>query len=127
MAFISVVIMGLILWISGIVFGAAFIILSIATIILQFFFSRRKYPWWVGLILPGLVLGGTMNIALFLAISAAFGYWAADYGLALQVLAIMNVPTAVYLLIYCLCRIRKKKSNLDSAAITGNGIKTGLG
>lgn len=127
MAFITVVIMGLIFWVYGIIFSAIFILLSVATMILQFVLSRRKNPWWIGLILPGLVLGLTMNIALFLAISAAFGYLAADYEIVLYVLGVINIPTAVYLLIYFLCRIRKKKSKLDSPTNTGNGIKIGQG
>lgn len=127
MAFITIVIMGLLFWLADIIFRVVFIILSVTTIILQFVFSRRKNPWWIGLILPGLVLGATVNIAIFLAISAALGYWSADFLAVLYVLGIMNIPTAVYLLIYFLCRIRKKKSKLDAPTNTGNGVKIGQG
>ena len=95
MAFITIVIMGLLVWLADIIFRVVFIILSVTTIILQFVFSIRKNPWWIGLILPGLVLGATVNIAIFLAISAALGYWSADFLAVLYVLGIMNIPTAV--------------------------------
>ena len=42
MAFITIVIMGLLFWLADIIFRVVFIILSVTTIILQFILSRRK-------------------------------------------------------------------------------------
>ena len=127
MAFITIVIMGLLFWLADIIFRVVFIILSVTTIILQFVFSRRKNPWWVGLILPGLVFGVNAYLIIFCVIGGVLGYWPIDFWATMCVLGVMNIPTAVYLLIYFLCRIRKKKSKLDAPTNTGNGVKIGQG
>ena len=127
MAFITIAISGLIFGVAYIIFCAVCITLFIATIILQFILSRRKNPWWVGLILPGLVFGVNAYLIIFCVIGGALGYWPIDFWATMCVLGVMNIPTAVYLLIYFLCRIRKKKSKLDAPTITGNGMKIGQG
>lgn len=98
MAFLSIGILAVFMWIALFMV----ILLFIGTIILQVFLSRMKNPW-AGLILPGFILG-----FIFLLCTMA-----PDFSTALLMLSKGNIPTAIYLMIYFFFRKRKKKS--DSA------------
>lgn len=121
MGCISAVLFCVILLFGGIIALSVFGVLFILMIILQIVLSRRKNAW-VGLIMPGLAFGTTAFLVIFLAIDSAdaLRFWD-----AMQLLGIGNIPTAIYLLIYFICRKRKKKLNSASETVTGNGIKTG--
>lgn len=103
MAFLTIVVLGGIIF----VFIVLFILLFIGTFVLQIFLSKTKNPW-AGLIFPGI----TFIIVLLLCLMTL------DFYTAFIIFIRGNIPTAVYLIIYFICRKREKKSDLISQVKT---------
>ena len=79
-----------------------FAIFFIFTLILQFLLSGLKRSW-PGFILPGI----SFALALLISGGSAWGAWVWDY--FFPVLLFLNIPTALYLLIYFLRRFLRRK------------------
>ncbi len=108
MAFLSIGLLSAFIWVAI----GMMILLLIGTIVLQIFLSRMKNPW-AGLILPGFIFGFILLLCTM----------APDVSTVLLLMRKGNIPTAVYFMIYLICRIRKKKSDLASKAKTEDNIK----
>ena len=108
MAFLSIGILSVFMW----VFILMMILLFIGTFILQIFLSRMRNPW-AGLILPGIIFG-----FIFLLCTMT-----PDFYTALLMFSRGNIPTVIYLLIYFFFRKRKKKSDSASHTKTGDDAR----
>ena len=105
MAFLTIVFLAAIIWVIQVMM----VILAIASVVLQFVLSRLKY-FWIGLILPGLAFGFAL-----LAFCIGVSY---DLQTAFLAFAMVNVPTAIYLIIYGICRLlrrRRRRKELASS------------
>ncbi len=99
MAFLTLIILNALIWVM---FGIL-ILLFVGSLILEIFLSRMKNSW-AGLILPGIPF--SFSLILFII---GIPY---DLSAVLYVFCHINIPTAIYLLIYFFFRRRKKKSKL---------------
>lgn len=81
--------------------------LLIALCILQIYLAKRKSKW-VGLILPLI----TFVISIFLVVISP------NYNLAIFITFILvNIPTAIYLIIFFIYRDKNKQSEIDKMNI----------
>ena len=98
------------------------IVFFIATLILQIILSRLKKPW-PGLILPGLVFAVTVYMVIaFMKIDFNLASGLEDAGYYLMIFLNLNKPAGIYLLIYFLFRLlrrrKQRKSNISEKGET---------
>lgn len=113
MGFISVVFLSLFMFVAMIIM----FLLWVGTLVLQVFLSKMNKRW-PGLIFPGIVLG----ISLFIVLEIAYQERnLLDFSIAcdlFEVFLVINIGTAIYLLIYFLVRFIKRKKKMASASQT---------
>lgn len=103
MAFMSMGILSVIMWIAIILL----LLILVGTFVLQVFLSKMERPW-IGLILPGL--------SFFFVLILCF--YTPDFYTFMLMLIKGNIGTVIYLLIYFIVRRRKKKrDNLSQMKI----------
>lgn len=83
------------------------VVYFIGTLILQIVLSRAEKPW-PGLILPGIVLAISLYSGATIMISD-FSATIADLDTFFMVLCYVNIPTAIYLLIYFFFRFLRRR------------------
>ena len=91
------------------------ILVYIGLIFLQLFLSRKNNKWY-GIIIP--VINFFFSILFSIYISTNF-LITTNFLMLLFLLILFNIPTAIYLIIYAICRenIKKRKIELDKINI----------
>ena len=80
----------------------------VGTLVLEVFLSRMEQSW-PGLILPGIIFGIALFIVLGIAIIGRNSLKFSDAYILFGLFCKMNIVTVIYLIIYFIVRLRRKK------------------